>query len=416
MTSPAFTPFRLGSLTLRNRLIKTATFEGMCTEDGLPSEVLVRHHRELAAGGVGMTTVAYCAVDRDGRTFEEQLFMRDAAVAPLRALTDAVHAEGAAASIQLGHCGGFSKNRDRESKRPLGPSRGFNAYGVFVGLPMADAMTESDMARTRESFVRASLLAREAGFDAVELHLGHGYLLSQFISPHRNKRRDAYGGDLEGRMRFPREVVRAVREAMGPTFPIIAKINLEDGVPGGITAEDAVEQGRMLEADGVSALLTSGGLVSHSAMHLLRGGRPLREMIEVEKNPYQKWALRMFGPVFVKPVPFEPTFFFDGARALRDAVDIPIVLLGGVTSMEDIDRAMDAGFEMVAMGRALIHEPTLPAKYLAGEARTSGCSPCNVCITEMDRPGGVLCALREDQRARREREVEAGEHRRVPGA
>ena len=136
MAADAFAPARLGSLALRNRVIKTATYEGMCP-GGVPSAQLVEHHRELAAGGVGLTTVAYCSVSADGRTFEEQMYMRPEVIAPLRVVTDAVHREGGAASLQLGHCGWFTKNKALSTRLPRGPSLAFNGYGLAVGKPVA---------------------------------------------------------------------------------------------------------------------------------------------------------------------------------------------------------------------------------------------------------------------------------------
>ncbi len=411
MTHPVFTPGRLGSLELRNRIIKTATFEGMVV-DGLPAQTLLRHHRELAAGGVGMTTVAYCAVSGNGRTFDKQMYMRPEAVAPLRRLTDAVHGEGAAASIQLGHCGAFSKNKSITTRRPLGPSRGFNAYGVASGMPLCGAMTEADIDGVVAEFRTAAALARDAGFDAVELHLGHGYLLSQFISPRINRRRDDFGGSVANRMRFPRMVVRAVRDALGPSFPVLAKINLSDGVRGGLEIDDAVAGARLLQSDGVTALVTSGGLVARTPFFLLRGGVPLREMIQVEHSRLQKVALACFGRMLPSH-PYEPTFFLQDALRLRAAVSIPIVLLGGVATLDDLTRAMAEGFEFAAMGRALLADPNLPNRMRDGVATRSACEPCNVCITEMDRPGGVCCAKVPDQLARRDREVAAGLHEQV---
>ena len=408
----AFTPFSLGPLRLRNRLVKTATYEGM-VHDGLPTKQLVRHHRELAKGGVALTTVAYCAVSPEGRTFENQVVM-DARTAPhLRAVSDAVHAEGAAAMLQLGHAGGFSKNAALRFKRgPLGPSFGFNAYGVLKGMPFAYGMTPQEMERTAADFASAAVGAREAGFDAVELHLGHGYLLSQFLSPFRNRRRDDYGGALENRLRFPLQVVRAVRAALGPAFPVLAKTNLDDGVPGGLQVEEAAQVARALEAEGVTGLVLSGGLVTHSALFLMRGGRPLKEMAEVETHPLQKYAMRLFGDAFVKEVPFTPMFFFEAAKQVRAAVKLPLALLGGVTALDELDRAMAAGFELVALGRALLMDPELPRRYQAGEATRSDCSHCNLCMVEMDREGGVCCTESPHQLAVRQREVQEGLHRR----
>ena len=399
--SGAFLPFKLAGLSLRNRVIKTATFEGM-SPHGCVSDRLIEHHRALAEGGVGMTTVAYCSVTPDGRTFRDQLYMRPEVIADLRRLTDAVHAAGAAASIQLGHCGGFCNNRDLVRKRPLGPSRALNLLGALSGRVLADAMTEADIDEVTAAFVRAARLAREAGFDAVELHLGHGYLLSQFLSPGTNRRRDRFGGSLESRARFPLAVVEQVRAALPAAMPVLAKVNLRDGYRGGLELDESVAVARMLEACGADALVLSGGFVSRAPFYLFRGERPLRQMIAVEKSLTQKLALAMFGPVVMRKHAFEPHYFLPMAREIRGAVRMPLVLLGGIKSLDDIDTAMRAGFELVAMGRALIHDPQLIASYAAGVTRDSGCVPCNQCVAEMDREGGVCCAKVPAQLAARE--------------
>jgi 2,4-dienoyl-CoA reductase-like NADH-dependent reductase (Old Yellow Enzyme family) len=400
--SGLFEPFDLAGVRLRNRVIKAATFEGM-TPGGRVLEALVKHHRDVAAGGVAMTTVAYCAVEPDGRTFRDQLHMREDVVADLRALTGAVHREGAAASLQLGHCGAFCNNHDLSRRRPLGPSRVFNKLGALGGRPIADAMRREDIRRVTADFVRAALLARESGFDAVELHLGHGYLLSQFLSPSENRRSDEYGGSLENRARFPLDVVSRVRDALPAGMAVLAKVNLRDGHVGGLEVEESAEVARWLEARGVSALVLSGGFVSRDAFYLFRGERPLREMISVEKSLAQKVALALFGPAVIRAHPFEPMYFLPLARVVRRAVRMPLVLLGGITALEHLESAQREGFELAAMGRALIHDPGLIARYAAGAARESGCIPCNRCVAEMDREGGVRCARVPEQLAERER-------------
>ncbi len=412
---PALTPFVLGPLRLANRVVKTATYEGMVV-DGLPAETLLRHHAELARAGVGMTTVAYCAVSALGRTFEAQLVMSARAVQPFRALTDAVHAEGAAVSLQLGHSGGFTKDATRTAVGgPRGPSGALNAYGLMKGMPRVRAMTEDDMARTASDFADAAMQAREAGFDAVELHFGHGYLLSQFLSPALNRRRDAFGGSLENRLRFPLRVLDAVRARLGADFPVLCKTNLDDGIANGLHVDEAVEIAKALEGRGASALVLSGGLVSHSAFYLLRGERPLRSMIAVETDAAMKVALALFGPIFVPKHPFTPMFFLEQARRVRAAVKLPLVLLGGVTSLDAADRAIAEGFELVAMGRALLSDADLVARWSSGTGNETRCVPCNECIAEMDRLGGVCCARDPAQRARRDREVREGSHQRVAG-
>jgi 2,4-dienoyl-CoA reductase-like NADH-dependent reductase (Old Yellow Enzyme family) len=386
-----FTPGRLGGIELRNRVIKTATYEGMCP-DGVPSNALIEHHRALAAGGVGMTTVAYCAVSPNGRTFAEQMYMREAIVPRLRQLTGAVHAAGAAASIQLGHCGFFSRNTALPRRRSLGPSFSLNQYGLMSGVPFARAMTEADIAEVIDDFGTAAARAVDAGFDAVEVHLGHGYLLSQFLSPATNRRRDRWGGSLDNRMRLPLAVLQRVRERVGPRVPILAKTNLRDGFRGGLELDESVGVAQRLEAAGIDAIVLSGGFTSKTPFYLFRGGRPLKEMIEVEKSWPQKIALRLFGASAIKEYPFKELFFLDEARAVRKAVRVPLVLLGGALSLDNLDTAMHEGFEFVAMGRALIADPDLINRMQRGEATRSRCNSCNKCVAEMDR-NGVRCVL-----------------------
>jgi len=386
-----FAPGRLAGVALRNRVIKTATYEGM-TPGGVPSDALVAHHRAVAAGGVAMTTVAYGAVSADGRTFAEQMWMHPEIVPHLRRVTDAVHAEGAAASLQLAHCGFFTKNREITLPRPLSASAVPNPYGFTVGLGRSQAMTEADMDRVAGEFATAARLAVDAGFDAVEVHLGHGYLLSQFLSPATNRRRDRWGGAVANRMRFPLAVVERVRDAVGPAVAVLAKTNLRDGFRGGLELGDAIEVVRALEAAGVDAVVLSGGFTSRTPFYLLRGGRPLREMIAIDGSWLQKLSLALVGPFIIKRYPFTEMFFLDDALAVRHAVRVPLVLLGGIVSRANLERAMREGFDYVALGRALIHDPQFVAKLARGEVERSGCTACNRCVVEMDR-GGVRCVL-----------------------
>lgn len=402
----AFEAVRIGPLTLPNRFVKTATYEGM-SPGGVPSPALARHHRELARGGVGLTTVAYCAVSDAGRTFGDQLLLEGEALPRLRELTWAVHDEGGRVSLQLGHAGGFSKHRAGGRRASIGPSPGLNPYGVAAGMPFVRALTRSELARIADDFVSNARRAAEVGFDAVELHLGHGYLLSQFLSPKRNRRTDELGGSLEGRMRFPLEVVRRVLDAVGARTAVLVKTNLDDGVPGGLSVDDCITVVRGLEREGAHAAVLSGGLVDASAFYLLRGGRPLAAMIDVERSRLQKLALRLFGALLVHEVPYAPTFFLEQARRVRAQTKLPLAYLGGVASGDDVARALGEGFELVALGRALLHDPAFVKKLAADPTTRSACNHCNACIAEMDRPGGVVCALAPEQLVVRAREVAA---------
>jgi 2,4-dienoyl-CoA reductase-like NADH-dependent reductase (Old Yellow Enzyme family) len=320
------------------------------------------------------------------------MHMQPAIVPALRLLTDAVHREGAAASLQLSHCGYFSRNTEMAARRPLGPSFRVNEYGLMSGLPFAGAMTEADIARVIGDFGRAAALAVEAGFDAVEIHLGHGYLLSQFLSPAANRRRDRFGGSLENRLRLPLGVLASVRDALEPGNALLVKTNLRDGFRGGLELDEAVEVARRLEAEGVDAIVMSGGFVSKTPLFLLRGGTPLAQMIAVEKSALHRLSLRLFGRRFMRSYPFEEMFFLPEARAVRKAVRLPLVLLGGIVSRDNLETAMREGFEFVALGRALIADPDLVHRMERGELERTRCNACNQCIAEMD-AGGVRCVL-----------------------
>jgi len=340
-----------------------------------------------------MTTVAYCSVSEDGRTYGHQMFMRGSIVPDLMKLTQAAHEAGSKASIQLGHCGYFA-SKSVIGKNPIGPSRMFNTYG----LSYCSAMDANEIGRVIFDFAKAALLARECGFDAVEIHAGHGYLLSQFISPYTNRRKDEWGGSIENRMRFPAAVIHEIRTMIGNDFPVIVKMNLSDGFDSGLKIEEACEVAERFESEGSDALELSCGFVSKTPLYMLRGNVPLKEMVSVQDSWIRKMGLSMFGRIFVQTYPFEEMFLLEDAKKVRQRVKLPLILLGGIRSLDNINRAMDEGFDFVAMGRALIHDPDLVNKMMAGTATESECDQCNKCIAEMDR-GGVRCVLLDEEEA-----------------
>lgn len=387
----AFDPVRIAKLELKNRFIKTATYEGMC-KDGIPTPQLAEHHERIAQGGAAMTTVAYGAVNPDGRTHAEQMYMHQGIIPHLKELTGRVHKAGSAASLQLTHCGYFTQNSELSQKKPLSPSRTLNKYGLFKGLICSKSMSEADLSFTRDSFGKAALLAKEAGFDAVEIHMGHGYLLSQFISPSTNRRTDKYGGSIENRMRFPLEVTESVRRAVGEGFPIFCKLNLSDDFRGGLTIGESVNMAKLLQSSPADALVLSGGFTSRTPFFLMRGDVPLWQMIKAEKSPAMKLAMGVFGKFIIRKYEFEENFFLPLSRKIRAAVDMPLVYLGGVVSAKGVDEIMKEGFDMIAIGRALIHDPDFILKIKENQDHVSLCNHCNICVAEMDR-GGVRCVL-----------------------
>lgn len=375
--STLFTPCRIGPATLRNRTIRAAAFEGMCPGHR-PTPALLDYHRSVAAGGVGMTTVAYAAVEQSGLSFAHQLWLRPEVTAELRALTDAVHAEGAAASIQIGHCGNMAK-RSVAGGRPLAPSARFNLYGPT----WPRAMNTGDITRVVESFGRAVSLARDSGFDAVEVHAGHGYLISQFLSPYTNRRRDVYGGSLDNRLRFLREVMSRVRAAARDDVAVLVKMNLRDGFPGGMELDEALVVARTLEQEGADALVLSGGFVSRAPMYILRGAMPTRLMGRLMEDRLIGLGTSLFGQWLVPPVRYEECYFLKDACEVRREVRLPLVYVGGAASRAGIDDVLSRGFDAVAMARALILDPTFVSRLAAEEGITSGCDHCNYCAARI---------------------------------
>ncbi|MEV6107027.1 NADH:flavin oxidoreductase [Streptomyces sp. NPDC051940] len=266
-----FAPGRLGPVRLRNRVVKAATFEGV-TPDALVTDELIEYHLRPARGGVAMTTVAYCAVAPEGRTQRAQLWMRPEALPGLRRLTEAVHGTGAAVALQLGHAGPVADARSN-GLPALSPMGGFNP----VSLRRDRAATAEDLEGVVRAHASAARLAVDAGADAVELHLGHNYLASAFLSPRLNRRTDTYGGPLANRARLALDLARAVRDEVGDRIAITAKLNMTDGVRGGLTVQDSLQVARWLqEQQSVDALTLTAGSSLLNPMYLFRGDAPSR--------------------------------------------------------------------------------------------------------------------------------------------
>jgi 2,4-dienoyl-CoA reductase-like NADH-dependent reductase (Old Yellow Enzyme family) len=388
-----FAPVRLGSIEMPNRFVKCATYETRGRR-GLVTDDLIAWHRTFAAGGTGTCTLAYCAVAGEGRTFADQIVVSDEAAPGLARFADAMHTAGARAAIQLGHAGWFA-DPHATGVRPLGPSKMFAPKGLRWSRPF-DA---KDFARVRDEFARAARTAVAAGFDALEVHVGHGYLLSQFLSPYNNRRTDGYGGSIENRSRFPREVVCAVRAAIGDRAALWIKLNMEDGFGGGLTVDDALEVARLFERDGaLDAIQLTGGHTTKSPMFLMRGRTPLAELIANQPTAFQRAVMRVVMPRVVRTYAFEEAFFLPTARRFRAAVRLPLMLLGGVTRLSTMVQAMDEGFDFIALGRALIRQPDLVHRLQDGTLDASPCTPCNQCMAHVGvRP--TVCPFHEAERA-----------------
>ena len=380
MESKIFTPVTFGPVTLRNRVIRSAAFENMAYGNS-PSQDLFDYHTAVARGGVGMTTVAYAAVCESGLSFDGQLWMRREIVPELKKLTDSVHSYGAKASIQLGHCGNMT-HRATCHCTPVGASGGFNLYSpTFVRKLRRD-----EIFKLVEDFGTAVALAREAGFDCVEIHAGHGYLISQFLSPYTNHRHDEFGGSLQNRMKVMQMVIRKVLEVAGDDLGVIVKMNMHDGFRRGMQTDECLEVARELERLGVHAIVLSAGFVSKAPMEVMRGAMPLKTLtwyMDMKKFWWLKALITLFGRIMIPTVPYSEGYFLEEAKKFRAAVKLPLIYVGGLISKSKMEEVLDAGFEGLQMARALVHDTDFVNKLRDGSLECSGCRHSNYCIGRM---------------------------------
>ena len=362
-TSCCTNPIRINTLLIKNRIV----FPAMCTKyaapDGGVTERMLRYYEERAKGGAGLVTIEATSVDPTGNSFSRGLSIADDARLPgLTDLARRVKRHGARISIQLQHGGRAALPQFSGHAVPL-----VSAIPGVTPYDNSVILSEEEIARLVGCWGKAAIRAREAGFDAVEIHGAHGYLISQFLSPYTNRRTDGYGGSLENRMRFALEVCRKVRESVGPDFPVTYRMSAVEGLPGGTTLEDSVALAKRLVADGIDALHVSVGL------------RETNFMVSPPACVEKGWNAPL-------------------SRAVRDGIEaaVPVIVAGRVADEQTAQGIIDRGdADMVAMGRALIADPFLPAKVAAGEAGDIiRCVGCNEgCVAGSARGTGVGCAL-----------------------
>ena len=376
MTTPdVFAPATLGPVQLRNRTVKAATFEGRAPY-GQVTDELIDYHLAVTRGGVGLTTVAYLAIAPEGRTHREQIVVGERTIGGLTRLAKAVHESGAAIAGQVGHAGPVANGRSNGVKA-LSASR----MPSPLSMQMVKAASEADLTRITKAYVAASRTLVRAGFDVLELHMAHSYLISAFLAPGLNRRSDRWGGSLENRARLGRQVARAVRDEIGSDAAITAKVSLSDGFKGGVTTDEGLEYAQMLESDGtLDALQMSGGSSLMNPMYLFRGDAPLKEFAETMPLVVRLGMKTPVGRGFLKSYPFEEAYFREKALRFRAGLSLPLMLLGGINQRATMDQAMADGFDFVAMGRALLREPDLVNKLQADQAVGGVCIHCNLCV------------------------------------
>lgn len=372
-----FTPGKIGPVELRNRSIRSAAFEGM-GKDNNPTEMLRDYHWSVAEGGVGMTTLAYAGINRSALSFDTQLWLRPEIVGSLREITDGIHERGAKASIQIGHCGNMTHIKTAGGI-PVGASTGFNLYSPTI----VRGMRKDELQQMARDFGDAVRTARDAGFDCVEVHAGHGYLISQFLSPYTNRRHDEFGGDLDSRMRFMRMCLEEVMKAAGSDMGVVVKTNMRDGFKGGMEIDECLTVAKEIERLGAHAIVLSGGFVSKAPMYVMRGEMPLYSMTYYMKQWWLKYGVRMFGKYMIPKSPFRPLYFLEDAKRFRAELKLPLIYVGGVVDGESMDKALSEGFEFVQMGRALLREPDFINRLAREASHHCGCEHVNYCIARM---------------------------------
>jgi len=359
----AFAPALMGSLSLPNRFVRSATFEGLANAQGLCSPQLTKLLVRLAAAKVGLIITGQTAVSEEGRTGVRGLCLWEENHLPaLIDLASQVHAAGGKIMLQLGHAGIAAE-----------PSLTGRATFAPMIMPNADGsvcrpMSRADIRKITSSFARSALLAKEAGFDGIQLHAAHGYLLSSFLSSHYNQRRDEYGGTVENRARLPMEVLHSVREAVGDDFPVLAKINVNDFLPQGAGVTEMVQTAMMLARGGVTAIELSGGTLRSGNLQPSRRGP-----ISRENEGYYK----------------------EEARYFRDKIAVPIILSGGLRSLDVIEEILQSGLcDFVAMSRPFICEPELIQRWQQGDTSASMCKSDNLCFRPVRAGKGLYCLTR----------------------
>ena len=387
-----FKPGSIGQMTLKNRIVRSAFMENMATPDGLPTDDTLRMYERLARGGAGLaiTGMAYVSPGGKGQPLQHGAHT-DAMIPAWRKITDSVHQLGGRIAMQIVHCGRQANPKALGRSQAVAPSAAPNLYY----LSWAQAMTGTEIVQAIKDFGEAAGRVREAGFDAVQIHGAHGYLVSSFLSPLTNRRRDDWGGDPDRRFRFLAEVYQAVRQSVGRDFPILCKMNVNDYVWNGLGPRDSFPAAQRLADLGLDALEISGGIFE-GFLHISRGGMPL-DIIALDRNPIvRRCLLTVFG-VQKKFIPFKEAYFLPYAEKLKPTLKIPLILVGGIRTSETAERILGAGAaDFISMARPLVREPDLPNKWLSGRTVAAQCTSCNRCGGEEDRGNKAKCYARKE--------------------
>jgi 2,4-dienoyl-CoA reductase-like NADH-dependent reductase (Old Yellow Enzyme family) len=366
-----FDESKINGLPLANRLVRSATWEGMCTATGRPTEKLTGYYATLARSGVGLIITGYAFIRPDGKQLPGQMGIdSDDSAEAMRHLTGTVHRLGGKICLQLVHAGGQTTAK-MIGRPPLAPSA--VAVAQFPELP--EELSREAIHELVGCFAASARRAKDWGFDAVQLHAAHGYLLNQFLSPLTNRRIDAYGGSLANRSRFLLEAYRAVRETVGTHFPVLVKLNGVDNLPGGLELEDALSVARQLDEEGIDAIEVSGGTPASGEQSPVRQGISSREL-EAYNLPL--------------------------AYRIKNGVSCAVLVVGGLRSFEIVEGIIRRGeADYVAMSRPFIREPNLARRWQEGDETHARCISCNGCFKPGLKEKGIYCVVDKIERENR---------------
>ncbi|MDX1763149.1 MAG: NADH:flavin oxidoreductase [bacterium] len=368
-----FETTEINGMTLANRLVRSATWEGMCQDNGRPTQKLIDYCRDLAAGGVGLIISGYTFVRPDGKQLPRKMGIHtDDYASDFKRLFRAIHDAGGKMVIQLVHAGGQTDS-GTAGRRPWAPS----AVKVDQFPETPAALTGDEIDAIVAAFGEGARRAKAWGADGVQLHGAHGYLISQFLSPLTNRRTDDYGGTIENRSRFLMSVYQRVREAVGPDYPVMIKLNGADNVEGGFVLEDALYAAKTLSDAGIDAIEVSGGTPASG-----------------EKGPARSKI----------DSPEKEAYHLDLARAIKERVNCPVMVVGGIRSRAIAEKVIrDYGIDYAALSRPLIREPGLPNRWKGGDGSRAKCISCNGCFKPGLKEGGIYCVIEKKERERAEK-------------
>jgi 2,4-dienoyl-CoA reductase-like NADH-dependent reductase (Old Yellow Enzyme family) len=357
-----FEPFNLCGMKLRNRFVRSATWEGMAEEDGTCTEALVGLMKRLAEGEVGLIITSHAYVRKDGQAGPRQLAIYDDKFIPaLSRMVKEVHGSGGKIVAQIAHAGLFA-NPKLSGVPPVCLSN-IGGYGET----QRHEMSSDELSAIADDYAMAALRARRAGFDGIQIHAAHGYLLSQSLSPRFNQRKDRYGGDLEGRARLLLQVIKLTRERAGKDFPVLIKMNSSDYLENGLEREDAIKIAALASESGVCAVEVSGGTVVSGELSPSR-----LKILSQDREAY----------------------FREASRAFKERIPVPVILVGGIRSFDLAERlVLEKVCDLISLCRPLIREPELISRWRAGDRRKAACLSDNLCFGPARAGEGIYCVV-----------------------